>query len=371
MRVDIGIVLSVLSFSALAKVIPNDDSHGLLLVRRAVGPDTTDLLWKRADGDDEQGSSPMDSTTGADVKAVTEAGNNAEAEAGASSSDSSPDHPSGSDELSELDQTSDSTEELYRPSQKQLLTQRPKYMPRSDKESIQKAVEKVTEAFEGERANRVISEIKAFLTYALSSAKRSLAAYNSQTSALFFLFIPKGDTDQQSLTKEMHGIQKSRETTIEEILELHKSGEATIEEMIDIQKSGKYVVKEHFDMVKDAIYRIIQNPQNVMKELRSIEWWTIYMRNFIRFLNDSQYMALFSKVRIPENEVYVEVTKAYVFQIESDWKLASKLLAKIEGMIDGGSMRPRTMSSKVSSLMSNVKNRLGIHDGPPADTTTD
>ncbi|KAH6592896.1 hypothetical protein BASA50_007734 [Batrachochytrium salamandrivorans] len=101
MRVDIGIILSVLSFSVLAKVIPNDDFHGSLLVRRAVGPDTTDLLWKRADGDDKQGPSPMDSTTGAD------------ADAGASSYDSSPDHPSGSGELSELDQTSDSTEELY------------------------------------------------------------------------------------------------------------------------------------------------------------------------------------------------------------------------------------------------------------------
>ncbi|KAH6582101.1 hypothetical protein BASA61_008676, partial [Batrachochytrium salamandrivorans] len=140
MRVDIGIILSVLSSSALAKVIPNDDFHGSLLVRRAVSPDTTDLLWKRADGDDEQGPSSTDLDTGAD--ADVEASNNAEAVAGASASsdDSSLDQPSGSGGLSELDQTPDSIEEPRWPSQEHIL--------QGDKESIQKAVTKVTEAFE-------------------------------------------------------------------------------------------------------------------------------------------------------------------------------------------------------------------------------
>ncbi|KAH9247696.1 hypothetical protein BASA81_014686 [Batrachochytrium salamandrivorans] len=202
MRVDIGIVLSVLSFSALAKVIPNDDSHGPLLVRRAVGPDTTDLLWKRADGDDEQEPSHMDSVT--EAEADVETSNDAETDAGASSDGSSPDHPSGSGELSELDQTLDSAEELYRPSQKQLLTQRPKYMPRSDKESIQKAVTKVTEAFEGENKEEFVTEVEVLLTNALSSARRSLAAYNSKDTAPFYLIISKGATDQQSLIKKMH-----------------------------------------------------------------------------------------------------------------------------------------------------------------------
>ncbi|KAH6577460.1 hypothetical protein BASA62_000887 [Batrachochytrium salamandrivorans] len=190
MRVDIGIILSVLSFSSLAKVIPNGGYHGPLLVRRAVGPDTTDLLWKRADGDDEQEPSPMDSDIGAESDAVTEAdvetSNNAEAGAGASSDDSSPYHPSGSGELSELDQTSDSTGELYWPSQEHLLPHRQRYIPRSDKESIQKAVKKVTEAFEGENKEEFVTEVEVLLTHVLSSARRSLAAYNSQTSTLFF-----------------------------------------------------------------------------------------------------------------------------------------------------------------------------------------
>ncbi|KAH6584982.1 hypothetical protein BASA60_000721 [Batrachochytrium salamandrivorans] len=68
MRVDTGIILSVLSFSVLAAVIPNYDSHGTLLARRTVDPDTMDLLWKRAD-EDQEGSEP--SGSGADTNAGT------------------------------------------------------------------------------------------------------------------------------------------------------------------------------------------------------------------------------------------------------------------------------------------------------------
>ncbi|KAH9275334.1 hypothetical protein BASA83_002106 [Batrachochytrium salamandrivorans] len=68
MRVDTGIILSVLSFSVLAAVIPNYDDHGILLARRTVDPDTMDLLWKRADEDQEE-SEP--SGSGADTSAGT------------------------------------------------------------------------------------------------------------------------------------------------------------------------------------------------------------------------------------------------------------------------------------------------------------
>ncbi|KAH6561724.1 hypothetical protein BASA60_011379 [Batrachochytrium salamandrivorans] len=54
MRVDTGIILSVLSSSVLAAVIPNYDSRGTLLARRTVDPDPMDLLWKRADEDQMQ-----------------------------------------------------------------------------------------------------------------------------------------------------------------------------------------------------------------------------------------------------------------------------------------------------------------------------
>ncbi|KAH9273435.1 hypothetical protein BASA83_004100 [Batrachochytrium salamandrivorans] len=60
MRVGIRIILSVLSSSVLAAVIPNNDDHGILLVRRAGNPDNKVVLWKRAD-EEQEGSEPSGS----------------------------------------------------------------------------------------------------------------------------------------------------------------------------------------------------------------------------------------------------------------------------------------------------------------------
>ncbi|KAH6598176.1 hypothetical protein BASA61_002946 [Batrachochytrium salamandrivorans] len=335
MRVDIGIVLSLLSFSVLAKVIPNDDSHGPLLVRRAVGPDTMGLLWKRNNGDDEQGPSPMDSDTGAS------AGAEAGAETSDSSDDSIPNHPSSSGGLSELDQTPDPTEEPPWSFQEQLLIQRPKYILDSDEESIQKVVKKVTGAFEDED-NQVIPEIEALLTHVLNSARMFLASYESETSTPFFLSTAE-DSDHSSL----------------------------FETMSDIRQYGGNIVKEFLGIVEDIISRIIKKPQDVMKELRKIVNRVAYMRNFTTFLCDSRYMALFSKVETTENEAYVEVTKAYIRQMESDRKLALKLLKKIQGMVDNGGIKLKSMSSRYLALMLDARNHLDIEDGPPTDTTKD
>ncbi|KAH6585406.1 hypothetical protein BASA61_006841 [Batrachochytrium salamandrivorans] len=227
MRVDIGIILSVLSFSSLAKVIPNGGYNGPLLVRRAVGPDTTDLLWKRADGDDEQDLVLWTRHVLSDAEADVETSNNAEAGAGASSDDSSPDHPSGSGELSELDQTSDSDRgsSIGLPRNTCLLIGQ-RYIPRSDKESIQKAVTKVTEAFE------------------------------------------EGATDQQSLTKEMHGI----------------------------HKSGNYIVKEFLRIVEIAISSYHSKPP---KDDEGATWHQMVDHihaQFYQFLHDLTLCALVSKV---------------------------------------------------------------------------
>ncbi|KAH9252655.1 hypothetical protein BASA81_009436 [Batrachochytrium salamandrivorans] len=192
MRVDTGIVLSVLSLSVLAKVIPNDGSHGPLLVRRTVDPDPMDFSWRRNNGADEQGSSPMDSGAGA------------EAGASASSDDSSPNQPSGSGELNKVDQTSDPTEEPRWFFQKHLLPHRPKHILDSDERLIQKAIEKVTGAFEGEQANQVISEIKALLTHLLNSIRMFLESYEGRISVPFYLFTPVG-SNSYSLFEEMSG----------------------------------------------------------------------------------------------------------------------------------------------------------------------
>ncbi|KAH9269239.1 hypothetical protein BASA83_008731 [Batrachochytrium salamandrivorans] len=156
MRVHIGIVLSVLSFSAVAEVIPNDDSHGSLLVRRTVGPDTTGLLWKRNNGDDEKGSS----STNSEIGAGAEAG----ASAGAEASDNAGDEAgaSGSSAFSKVNQLQGFTEESRWSSQEQLLPQRTKHILQSDKRSIQAVVRKIAGVFEGENKNEFLFEIKDF-----------------------------------------------------------------------------------------------------------------------------------------------------------------------------------------------------------------
>ncbi|KAH6592815.1 hypothetical protein BASA50_007866 [Batrachochytrium salamandrivorans] len=76
MRVGTGIILSVLSSSVLATVIPNDDDHGILLVRRTGSLENKDVLWKRADEEQmELGSSNSGAGASAgDAEASTSTG---------------------------------------------------------------------------------------------------------------------------------------------------------------------------------------------------------------------------------------------------------------------------------------------------------
>ncbi|KAH9264445.1 hypothetical protein BASA83_012088 [Batrachochytrium salamandrivorans] len=67
MRVDTGIILSVLSFSVIAAVIPNGDDHAPLLVRRAVSSENGAVLWKRNNDDDQMDSDDSDSDSDTDT----------------------------------------------------------------------------------------------------------------------------------------------------------------------------------------------------------------------------------------------------------------------------------------------------------------
>ncbi|KAH9270214.1 hypothetical protein BASA83_007737 [Batrachochytrium salamandrivorans] len=73
MRVGVGVILSVLSSSVLAAVIPNYDDHGLSLVRRTVNTDTRFVLWKRA-GEEQAEPGPSSSGAGASTEASTSVG---------------------------------------------------------------------------------------------------------------------------------------------------------------------------------------------------------------------------------------------------------------------------------------------------------
>ncbi|KAH6574332.1 hypothetical protein BASA62_002479 [Batrachochytrium salamandrivorans] len=89
MRAGTGIILSVLSSSVLAAVIPSYDSHGILLARRAVNPETMSLLWKRAD-EEQTGPGPSSSGAGANT------------ESGSSRSESNPNSSSINSGLSKM-----------------------------------------------------------------------------------------------------------------------------------------------------------------------------------------------------------------------------------------------------------------------------
>ncbi|KAH6570779.1 hypothetical protein BASA50_001042 [Batrachochytrium salamandrivorans] len=328
MRVDIEIILSVLSFSVLAKVIPNGDSHGPLLVRRAVGPDTMDLLWKRNNGDGEQGPILPDSEAGAEAKT------------GASSDDSSPNHPSGSSAFSRVYRTPYFIEGPHWFFQEQLLPHRPRHILDSDEKSIKTVIRKVTEEFEDENRNEFISQIDILLTHVLNSLRMFLDSYGSKINTPFFLIIPK-DINQQSLTKRMD----------------------------DTREYGKAIVKEFLRIVEKYISRIIKKPQHVVRELDRIVNNAAHMRISTSNRYYEYYRGLFSEVETIENREHVEVTKDYIRQMNSDRDLAMKVLKKIEGMVSDDMIKRKPIVIKVVPL--DVNNLLGITDGPPTGTTTE
>ncbi|KAH6602895.1 hypothetical protein BASA61_000652 [Batrachochytrium salamandrivorans] len=266
----------------------------------------------------------------------------ADAGASASSDDSSPNQPSGSGELSKVDQTPDSTKKPHWPFQEHLLPHRSKHILDSDERLIQKAIEKVTEAFEGEQANQVISEIKALLTHVLNSIRMFLESYEGRISRPFYLFTPVGSNSH-----------------------------SLFEEMVCINQHQRDLVIKLLGITNKAISRIIKKPRKVANRLRDIVYKAQLLRNYISFHYHTYYTTLFSKMDTTENRAYVEVTKDYIRQMDSDWDLALELLEKIKGMVNDGMMRLKPVPSRFSSLMLNVKKRLGIKDGPPTDTTTD
>ncbi|KAH6568165.1 hypothetical protein BASA62_005632 [Batrachochytrium salamandrivorans] len=126
MRVGIGIILSVLSCSVLAAVIPDYDSHGILLVRRAVNPDNKVVLWKRAD---EEQAEPGPSSSEAGAGASTETDINSK--------------------LDDLDQLRDYTRRLYKLFTKNWNGRGKKAIQWSDKKSIKATIKKVARVTEG------------------------------------------------------------------------------------------------------------------------------------------------------------------------------------------------------------------------------
>ncbi|KAH6587812.1 hypothetical protein BASA50_011114 [Batrachochytrium salamandrivorans] len=137
MRVGIGIILSVLSCSVLAAVIPDYDSHGILLVRRAVNPDNRVVLWKRAD---EEQAEPGPSSSEAGAGASTETDINSK--------------------LDDLDQLRDYTRRLYKLFTKNWNGPGKKAIRWSDKKSIKATIKKVARVTEENPLKMCGTELK-------------------------------------------------------------------------------------------------------------------------------------------------------------------------------------------------------------------
>ncbi|KAH9269240.1 hypothetical protein BASA83_008732 [Batrachochytrium salamandrivorans] len=134
--------------------------------------------------------------------------------------------------------------------------------------------------------------------------------------------------------------------------------------MDGLQSMTKTTAKRHLDDAKSGISRIIANPRSVMKELNKIMCSVKVMCRLTKASYDINYKILLSKVENPENEAHVEVTEAYVHQVEGDRDLALSLFEKLEDMIHYVTIKPKETISSISlSLRSNAKRRLGIKGG--------
>ncbi|KAH6590682.1 hypothetical protein BASA50_009208 [Batrachochytrium salamandrivorans] len=187
MRVDTGIILSVLSFSVFAAVIPSNDYYVPLLVRRAVSPENRVSLWKRAD-EEQEGSYPSGS--------------------GASSGGSSSNHPSSSRGLSNSNPSLGTLRGLQLSLPKVFKGKKTGHTVQRDSKDIQKIITKLTQAVEGRQGKPVIDDISKFLKVLLESAKLLKSVYYSKVETPF-ASSPQKFSSSKSLARELARIQST------------------------------------------------------------------------------------------------------------------------------------------------------------------
>ncbi|KAH9272660.1 hypothetical protein BASA83_005166 [Batrachochytrium salamandrivorans] len=197
MRVGTGIILSVLSSSVLATVIPNDDDHGILLVRRTGSLENKDVLWKRADEEQmELGSS----NSGAGASAGDDA------EASTSTGENSPNNSRGKSRLSRLGRP-------FRSFRTNLKTAKQEVALEHDKKHLQNAIKALTKVTEGDDKSGFISEVEALLRTALNEARGFMKAFK-KVKKPFVLFTPEGK-NRKSLIKKIAEMPKTAKNAVE------------------------------------------------------------------------------------------------------------------------------------------------------------
>ncbi|KAH6578243.1 hypothetical protein BASA60_003701 [Batrachochytrium salamandrivorans] len=306
MRVGAGIILSVLSPSVLAAVIPNYDDHGLLLARRAVNPDPMNLLWKRNNGEQ--------TGTGTGI--------------GESNPNSSGDNIA----LSKMGRLREFAERLRMSFMKNRDPRKQQYILRNDEKSLQNAAKKLAEVAEGISKDQFVIEVEKFLRTALEGVRSSLKLYETKPITLFLLSIPE-DKDRKSLTKAM----------------------------LKMQNNGKKHTNQHLKAITQAINNIAKHPRNVIEEMEKITRSASRISLELRNLYNGDYTALASKVKSTGNEKNIETTKDYISEVDDHRDSAFGSLKLIKGEVTKGRVTFKGKNtSRFANFKSGVQRRLGI-----------
>ncbi|KAH6590693.1 hypothetical protein BASA50_009218 [Batrachochytrium salamandrivorans] len=306
MRVDTGIILSVLSFSVIAAVIPNGDDHGLLLVRRAVSPENRAVLWKRAD-EEQEGSNSSDSDTD-----------------GGGSSSNSPSRSRGSDKLSPFQSAARG---VQLPIPKVFKGKKTSHTMQRDSKDIQKVITKLTQAVEGRQGKSAIDDIGKFLKISLESAKLLKNAYYSKVETPFAP-PPQKFSSSKSLARELNRI----------------------------QSTAKRLVKNYLKNIYTVIAYITKHPQNVMSELGKIMSRSTDMFKSLIVLCDDDYTILVSKMKDIDYSEYNQRVQEHVEQLKEDQDRVSNFYKIAKGKADSGVLKFKEKTpSKISTLKSRAR----------------
>ncbi|KAH6568163.1 hypothetical protein BASA50_011112 [Batrachochytrium salamandrivorans] len=280
MRVGTGIILSVLSCSVLAAVIPNYDDHGILLARRTVNPETMDLLWKRADEDQEE-PGPSSSGAGAD--------------------DSNDESSSSSSRSKSMKSKINSS---FRSLTETVNAAKYRQIKKRGDEVIQRAMKKVARIIEGKNTKAVLLEIETFLNNTQKGAWNNFEPYINLDRAPFLLVIPKG-----------------------------KNKKSLLKEMTKIQNTAKKHTKENLRDEIRARNGIDKIPKNVVRGLEAIKDGVSRMHSTLKGLYDGDYKDLIFKVGRTGNEKNIKYTEAHMFEMKKYLDSTSSALDSIKNHI--------------------------------------
>ncbi|KAH6573414.1 hypothetical protein BASA50_011025 [Batrachochytrium salamandrivorans] len=300
MRVDTGIILSVLSFSVFAAVIPNHDYYVPLLVRRTAGINIMDFLWKR-NGDDQMNFD----------------GSGSGANGGGRSN-------SGLGKPSPFQSAARGVELPLPGIFKGQMTS---YTMQRDSRNLEKIIKKLAEVVQGGNSRQVIPNIRTFLGTSLMSAKTLKETYDGKFGAPFFSSHKKA-TDYKSVTREVNRI----------------------------KRAARELVETYLKVIYRAINHILKHPRDVMRELDKVLSSSTATFKSLISLCEKDYMTLISQMEDIDRGVYKQRTEEHVELLKFYQTRAVSLLNNIKGMTNGGVLQFKEKTpSKFSALKSRIR----------------